>query len=100
MNLIPTDKARIMELYFRILENEAFLSEYYEYENILLRYGYSPEQVAKNLSKADFKNVTELYYARNPKQTVGKIKDWEPIVIGGLLALGLGLILYQASNKK
>ena len=100
MSLTPEDKTQIMHLYFRILENKALLAEYYEYENILLKYGYSPEQISKKFNNAEFKNVAQFYNARNLKEFKSKIIDWEPIVVGGFLGLGLRLVLAESSNKQ
>ena len=104
MEVVIKDRTRINELYFKILENKAYLNEYYEYQDILLKYGYSPQQIANYLEKGDFNNVEELYYARNPK--FGEKKplkanvDWEPLVVGGLIGLGLGLVIRELARKQ
>ncbi len=102
MELMPQDKVRINELYFKILDNKAYLNEYYEYQDILLKYGYSQQQIANHLGKGNFSTVEQLYYARNPQ--FGQVKpktnlDWEPLVVGGLIGLGLGLIIRELAKK-
>ena len=103
MNLLPEDRTRINELYFSILENKARLREYYEYEKILLKYGYSQQQIDNHLNKGNFTNVDDLYDARNPRINQPKIqidiKDWEPTVVGGLIGLGLRLIIGELRIK-
>ncbi len=104
MNLSPEDRTRINELYFSILKNKARLREYYEYEEILYKYGYSKKQIANYLSKGNFENIDDLYDARNPRINQPKIqidiKNWEPLVVGGLIGLGLGLIIRELAKKQ
>ena len=103
MDLLDQDRTKLTELYFKILENKAYLNEYYEHQDILLKYGYSKQQIAKYLEKGSFNNIEELYYARNPKfgqkRPPNPNIDWEPLVVGGLIGLGLGLIIRDLRKR-
>lgn len=93
------DRARINELYYRILENKAEVSEYYEYERILSKY-YQKERIWQDLGAQGFRSWEDFYAARNPRyKPAPKTDNTMPILVGAVLGLGLAIIVANFLNK-
>ena len=91
------DKLRVKELYYKILENTAEVLDYYEYEDILLKY-HSKERIWKDLDAQGFRNWEQFYRARNPKPSVS-LDDAMIVLLGAVLALGVAIILANLIKK-
>ena len=83
------------ELTQRIEDNTATLRDYQRYESLLLHAGVPREYIYSYLTRAGFDSWEAFVEARQSKM-------WNEIggtVVGGLIGLGLGLLVYNALSE-
>lgn len=81
----------------RIEKDTATLDDYTRYESLLLKGGLSHEMIYSSLNKAGFNTWDEFLKARKRKER----DRWEESnLIGALIGLGLGLLLYKLIKDK
>lgn len=96
--ITDTEKERLRTLNWAIIKNTATLADYKEYEAILVSGGYTEAQIKDVLRKGDFENFRDFQKERANREIALK-SDWEIIVAGSLIALGLALITYGIAKK-
>lgn len=97
---VMQDKKRVKELYYKILENVASISEYYEYEQILSKY-YPKDQIWRDLGAQGFRSWEDFYSARNPKfkPVPQKSNNDMPILVGAVLGLAVSFLIAKLFDK-
>ena len=84
---------RLNVLTERIRKNQAYLSEYNEYEEILTHSGaFSHNEIQQYLRRSNLVDYNELIDARRRAKTLEDKKTVEGVAVVGLVALGLALI--------
>ena len=96
--ITKAERERLRTLNWAIIKNTASFSDYKEYERILLSNGYNETQIKELLQKGDFENFRDFQAKRENRELALK-SDWEIVVAGGLVALGLALIIYGTAKK-
>ena len=83
----------------KIRTNSASVTEYNEYEQILITSGaFDHFEIFQNLKNANLNSYDALIASRNRAKTIKDKKAVEGVVIVGLVALGLALI-FGAGKK-
>ncbi|MEM1044116.1 MAG: hypothetical protein AAGI91_16015 [Bacteroidota bacterium] len=91
METIPFDE--LEHLTQSIGQNAATLADYHRYEQLLLQSGLQHDYIFSHLNRAGFASWEGFIRARQDKERSSVV---EGRVVGGLVGLGLGVLLYSA----
>jgi hypothetical protein len=94
MEPIPFDELEWLAEAIR--NNTASLDDYQRYEQLLLWSGLPREYIYSYLQRGGFNSWQEFVAARQSREDAGQISG---AVIGGLVGLGLGVLLYKALQE-
>jgi|GEM_PF-3524928 hypothetical protein len=85
----------------KIRDDTASPEEYGEYERLLIQSGVSPTDVSANLKRAGFNSWNDFVLARHKSVSLKQKNDiQEAVVVGGLIALGIGVLIGLISSGK
>jgi hypothetical protein len=99
MNLTREQMKRLKYLKERIIKNTAPLSEYDEYEKLILISGFTHDDIQKYLDREHISSYEELLRERSRYRDRKRNAEVETIIVAGLVGLGMAVILKSLFNK-
>lgn len=94
--ITPQDFGELERLTEAIETNTASLHDYHRYEELLLQSGLSHAYIFSYLQRAGFTSWEDFWRARHD---VARREQVSGTVIGGVVGLGLGVLLYSALKE-
>jgi|GEM_PF-2947708 len=86
---------QIEHLAFKIENNTAQLTDYQNYENLLINVGLPRDFIFSYLKKADIDSWEALLEARTKQEKMQK-ENRKAMAIGGVVGIGIGVVLAQS----
>ncbi|PSR02869.1 MAG: hypothetical protein BRD50_06765 [Bacteroidetes bacterium SW_11_45_7] len=84
------EKQRLQNLYNKIRENKANSADFYEYESLLEKAGFSKNDLTDEVTKFGFNNWDE--FVQQSIQEKDKKDKRNALLIGTILAFGLAIL--------
>lgn len=88
-SLTQEEKNRIDFLSEKIDNNTAIVNEYEEYEALLIKAGFSREQITAKLRRYGYYNYKDYYDARKDPKTKAERNIVEIVIVAGLVVLSV-----------
>ncbi len=93
----PTDRTTIEQLMERIKLGTATYNDLLLYEKMLLNLGLPKGVLSNELRKIGFTSLSDYIKYR---ETLKQGERMDSVIIGGLVGLGLGLLIYSALKDR